>query len=74
MVKHELPVMSYKLRLESLIGQVEIQKCEYKSTSYEFEAASSNPRVTNSNPRATSLNPRVTSSNQREPLNQWKLN
>ena len=34
MVKHELQV-------ESLKAQVEIQGCEFKSTSYEFKSASS---------------------------------
>ena len=58
LVKHEL--------------RVEVQKCEFKSTSYESRSTSSYSgvtrstlRVTSSNPRVTSLNSRVTSSNSR---------
>ena len=65
LVKHELRVASYQLR-------VEVQKCEFKSTSHESKSTSSNSRVTrstlrvtSSNPRVTSLNSRVTSSNSR---------
>ena len=55
MVKHEL-------RVESLKVRVEIQKCEFKSsTSYEFKSTltSSNPRVTSPNSRVMSSNPRI---------------
>ena len=51
----ELKVTSY-LQVESLKERVEIQKCEFKSTS-------SSSRVTSSNPRATSLTLLVASSN-----------
>ena len=53
----ELKVTSY-LQVESLKERVEIQKCEFKSTS-------SSSRVTSSNPGATSLTLLVASSNLR---------
>ena len=54
MVKHEL-------RVESLKAGVEIQKCEFTSTSYEFKSTltSSNPRVTSPNLRVMSSDPRI---------------
>ena len=62
MVKYELQVASYELKVtsylqvESLKERVEIQKCEFKSSS-------SSSRVTSSNPQATSLTLLVASSN-----------
>ena len=37
MLKQELRVASYKLRVISLKGGIEIQKCKFKSTSYELK-------------------------------------
>ena len=80
---------SYKLRSENLKEKAKIQKCKFRSTSYEFKSASSNSwvtslnslvgssnlRVRSSNPRVTSSNLRVASSNPRvqELFNQWKF-
>ena len=41
---------SYELRVDSFKAQVEIQKCDFKSTSLKFKSMSSNSRVTTSNP------------------------
>ena len=45
MVKHELRAMSDWLRVESLKARVEIQRCEFKSTSSNSRVPSLNPRV-----------------------------
>ena len=49
-VKHESQVTSCKLQATSLQGEglkawAEIQKCEFKSTSYEIKSTSANSRV-----------------------------
>ena len=55
MVKHEFGVTSYELRAENLKAQVELQKCEFKSTSSNSGVTSSTLRVTSSNPRLQEL-------------------
>ena len=42
--------MSHGLRVESLKARVEIQKCEFKSTSSNSGVTGSNLRVRSSNP------------------------
>ena len=40
MIKHELRVVSYTLRVESLKAWAEIQKSQFKSKSYKFKSMS----------------------------------
>ena len=58
----ETRVTSYYLRVESLKAQIEIQKCNFKSTIWNSRVISSTLWVMSSNPRVTSLNPWVRSS------------
>ena len=60
-----LPKLYPPLRVESLKSRVEIQKCEFKSTSSNSRVSSSILRVTSSNLRVTSSIRQVTSSNPR---------
>ena len=71
--KHELRVTSYEFPVEGLKAGVELQNCEFKSTSYELTSTSyefnfNDSRVRSSNPRVMSSHPRV-----QESFNQWKF-
>lgn len=55
MVKHELGVTSYDLRVENLKAQAELQKCEFKPRSSNSGVTSSTLRVASSNPRLQEL-------------------